>query len=120
MDKDERVNKVRLKKLKDNNMKDMAIQEIANILPDLIETGIGIWKLDAQKKAYWEKTKADIARISKESEVRLIELQHELSKAKERTERLRILTETINRNPNLPTILQEGISKALENITKEI
>lgn len=97
--------------------KEEIIQEIAKTLPSIIETGLQIWKLDSQARAYWEKTKADMARISKEAEIRLNELEHELSRAKERTDRLKILTETINKNPNLPPILQEGISKALDNVT---
>ena len=100
-------------------MPPQVVQELAGSLCSIVENGMEIWKLDAQAKAYWEKTRADIERISKEADVRLSELQHDLEHAKDKTERLRILVETINRNPNLPPLLQEGIAKALDNVTRQ-
>jgi hypothetical protein len=125
-DKKNQVEVHKSRKLKKNGKdlniptKDIVIQEIAKALPSIIEMGMDILKLNAQAKAYWEKTRSDIERISKEADILFAKLQYELSQAKEKTERLRILTETINKHPNLPPILQEGISKALENITREL
>lgn len=101
---------------------DKSIDAAADVVSLLVRGGhvvLSAQEKQAETAANWEATHQRIAELDANTRSELQKLKADLSKAKEKTERLRLVLDTVRR-PDLPEALAEALARAIDNLTKEL
>ena len=94
--------------------------EMVKLFVDCVRFGAEVYKGREGTKADWEKVHQDIALLDKQMEKDVKQMEHEMSKITDKTERLKILINSYAAmDSNKSALIAEAVGKSIVQLTAE-